>query len=61
MKKPVEGRLVVHPVAAKNHFGLPPTENTVWPLVAGVRSVWYVRERAEEALFLQCEPPPAES
>ena len=61
MEKPVKGRLVVHPATAKSHFGLPPTENTMWPLVARVRSVWYVRERAEEALFLQREPPPAQS
>ena len=34
----------------KSHFGLPPAENTVWPLMARVRSVWYVREREQKRL-----------
>ena len=62
MEKPIEGRLVVHPEKKqKNHFGLPPAERTVWPLVARVRPVCGVvceRKRAEEALFLQRERNP---
>ena len=40
----------------------PPTGNTVWPLVARVRPVWYVREREQKRLcFCSASRPPAES
>ena len=61
MEKPVKGRLVVHPATAKSHFGLPPAENTVWPLVARVRSVWYVREREQKRLCFCSASRPLQS
>ena len=63
MEKPLKGRLVVHPeTATKNHFGLPPTENTVWPLVSRVRSVWYAaREREQKRLCFCSASRPLQS